>query len=233
MENSNEKRVTVVGENIVSSGAEKYSDKPVLQALLQLIPGWSSADTLLKARASEMHQERLFTFFDELENGDKELTQDLISTNEFLHAYFATVKAVWGTRRKEKIRQFARLLKSDLIREQSDENAETFEEMLKVLDELGHREFTILLLLRDYEKQYSGRHATGGELSRISLYWGDFKGDAQKILQRKTPLDAFMTRLERTGCFLHTVGSGFGKTTDIFSYLCELVHDHNEMQLRN
>ncbi len=230
-QNSNSLGKSVVNEqSIVAVGAEKYNENPVVQALLHLLPFWSSADTLLKARALEMHKDRLFIFFDELGSGRQELTEDLISTNDFLHAYFSTVKAVWGTRRKEKIKRLARLLKSELVTKQSDDNAETFEEMLEILDALGDREFRILLLLKDYETRYSERQAES-ELARIILYWSEFQCEAKQILPNKSSYDAFMARLERTGCYLRITGTyldntgGYGKTTYLFRQLCELISE--------
>jgi len=55
----------------------QYADRPAIKALLKLVPGWSSADTLLQKRADEIKSDRLKVFFDELAQGKRKLTGEL------------------------------------------------------------------------------------------------------------------------------------------------------------
>ena len=77
-----------------------YSNRPTIKALLKLIPGWSAADTLLQKRADEIKSDRLKVFFDELAKGKLELTDELIQTESFLHAYFCTLRAALNCRHR-------------------------------------------------------------------------------------------------------------------------------------
>ena len=40
--------------NMIGNLSVQYSNHPAIKALLKLIPGWSSADTLLQKRADEI-----------------------------------------------------------------------------------------------------------------------------------------------------------------------------------
>ncbi len=114
----NEEQHSVPGEVPITAGtsgvgwigrlAEEYGNYPTIQALLQLIPKWAVADTLLRHKLIGIEVARTRHFFDQLAQGRFELTQDLIETEDFLHCFFATYRAAVNTRQKEKIRMFAR-----------------------------------------------------------------------------------------------------------------------------
>ena len=120
-----------------------YRDKPITQSLLKLVIGGGSLDTLLQKRASEIKADRLKEFFDELEQGDIALTEELVETEQFLHSFFCTVQAVTKTRQREKIRMFARILRTSI-----DPNMLTIpdecEELIATLENLSLREFAVL-----------------------------------------------------------------------------------------
>ena len=82
---------------VIGKLAEYYNNKPTIRSLLQIVPGWGSADTLLQERANEIRSERMRTFFDELAAGKQELTDNLINSEDFLHSYFCTLKAALNT----------------------------------------------------------------------------------------------------------------------------------------
>ncbi len=92
-------------------------DQPVIRSLIQLIPcGVGSAfDFFIMNKIQDIRKERLRTFFDELGSGEIELTNNLIESEDFLHCYFATLRAALNTRRREKVRMFAGLLKSKVL----------------------------------------------------------------------------------------------------------------------
>jgi hypothetical protein len=214
---------------------DKYITKPVIRSLLQLVPGWCVADTLLQHRADEIRTDRLRAFLDELADGRVELTDDLIHTEDFLHCYFCTLRAVVNTRQREKIRLFARLLDSSLtpaIGTTTDE----FEELLTVLDIITLREFAVLCGLREHEVQ-NPKKAGENELQNAWQYWDKFKNDStQKFSIPENAFKAFMAKLERTGLYLRITG-GFmdyqgdvGRTTPLFARLLEFVGNSETQQ---
>ena len=149
--------------------SEYYSDKPIVRSLLQLIHGWSSADTLLQQRADEIRSERLKTFFNELADGKYELNENLIQSEDFLHSYFCTIKAVINTRQQEKIRLFARLLDTSVAPDMHSCSDE-YEKLLSVLDSISLREFKALVELFRIENQ-NLRQEGKNELQNARRYW--------------------------------------------------------------
>ena len=95
---------------LVERLATRYEHNPIIRALVQLIPfGFgSAADVALVTTIENIREERAHTFFDELASQDLILTEEQIENEDFLHSYFATTRAALNTRRREKIRLFAR-----------------------------------------------------------------------------------------------------------------------------
>jgi len=90
-----------------------YVKKSWVRALMQLLGTCtlgvaSAADAGLVTQIQNMQEDRLRAFFEELDKGNVALTDEIIKSENFLHAFFATTKASLNTRRKEKIRMFAR-----------------------------------------------------------------------------------------------------------------------------
>lgn len=162
--NKEENRLNFIGQLSLI-----YEKSPKTKALLQLLPSWGAADTLLQQRADEIKQERLKTFFDELKNGECELTEELIESEDFLHCYFITVKAALNTRRREKIKMFARLLRS-VTNSSVLSSIDDYEDYLSILDELSFRELQVLSILDRYEKEYSVEE----DKNLIKQYFGQF-----------------------------------------------------------
>lgn len=119
--------------NPMGKSAEVYAAHPLLRSLLSLIPGWAAADTLLQHRAGEIRDMRTRVFFDELAEAESDLTEELIQTEDFLHCFFMTVRGAVNTRRREKIRMFARLL-SSAVRSGLYTETDAYEEHLRILD---------------------------------------------------------------------------------------------------
>ncbi|ARQ46519.1 hypothetical protein [Oxalobacter formigenes] len=212
--------------DIVAIYENIYQNNIALRTLLQLIPGGSSVDTALSGTLSLIKEKRRKEFFDELANGNIELTEDIIKNEDFLHCFFITHQAALRTRKTEKIRFLARLLKRSLENE-TFSNIDDYEEMLNILDELSYREISILLLLDAYEAKYP--HAPGeNDLQRAYHFWTNFENDASKNFQI-TELDTFMIRLSRSGCYelftgiYHEDTRGKGKTTPFFQRIKEIV----------
>jgi hypothetical protein len=190
--------------------ADAYEGKPIIRALIQVaispIPyGIGSAiDAGLTARIEHMREERLRTFFQELGSGSRELTDDLIHEDDFLHAYFSTLKAATNTQKKEKIRLFARLLLEAARKRRID--IDVYSEFLSILEDLSVRELHILLILKRFEDSHPyATKATGeleNDLQRASRFWDAFE-EAIRTECRIDPdtLRAVLNRLNRTGLY--------------------------------
>lgn len=217
--------------NIIGKLSVHYSHRPAIKALLKLVPGWSAADTLLQKRADEIRSDRLKVFFDELAQGKHELTDDLIQSDSFLHAYFCTLRAAMNTRQHEKIRNFARMLDSSLdpsLHVSDDEH----EELLALLEEITLREFAILRDLRNRELA-NPRLEGENDLEHAWRYWKNFR--AVTVETYGVPdesFNAFMARLERTGLYLRITGNYFdysgdiGTTTPLLARVIALVNEN-------
>jgi hypothetical protein len=191
--------------NIIGHLSVQYSNSPAIKALVKLIPGGSSADTLLQKRADEIKGDRLKAFFEELAKGTRELTDDLIQTEVFLHSYFCTMRAALNCRQREKIKNCARLLNSSLdpkLQVSSDEH----EELLTILEEITEREFAILSELRNGELAHSRKEGENA-LEHALRYWDEFKTTTVEAYGVPTEsFNAFMARLERTGLYPRVTG---------------------------
>ena len=98
---------------------ERYDGNRVIRGLIQLVPlGFGgAADVSLVLTLEKIREERTREFFDELGKGNIIVDSSLLESEDFLHCYFATVKYALNSRRREKIKMFARLLKSSVTGE--------------------------------------------------------------------------------------------------------------------
>jgi hypothetical protein len=151
-------------------------------------------------------------FFNELNRGNIPLTEDDIQSDDFLYKYFITIKAVIKTRRDEKIKHFANLLlhaNSDLLNNKTD----SYEDFLKVLDDLTYQETFILLFIRQFAFEY--KKPAG--LSNMGMY-RPMKEKLASILEvSEDEIRSYFVRLERTGLVHHYQASVFDK--DVHSYI--------------
>ena len=200
----------------------RYENEPVLRGLVQLIPfGIGAAiESALLARLNRYREQRLQVFFDELGSGSVPLTEELTRSNDFLHCYFATLSAVLRSRRNEKIKLLARLLRGSFDGRVSD--ADEYEELIGLTDELSHRELVILALLNEHEKANPIKEGEN-ELQRASRFWPGFVADIESRLGLdELLLRALLVRLQRSGCYEEFTGSylsytgGRGRTTDLY-----------------
>lgn len=213
---------------VIGKLSEYYNNKPAIRSLLQIVPGWGSADTLLQERANEIRSERMKTFFDELAAGKHELTDSLINSEDFLHSYFCTLKAALNTRQREKIKMLARLLDASLSKE-INTSTDEYEELLAVLDAISLREFNALLILSRLERVNPPKIDENG-LQNLMAYWAKFKTEVAATLDiPETAFSAFMAKMERTGLYLRFTGSfmdyegDMGRTTALFSRLLQFI----------
>ena len=216
--------------NAIANLAEQYSDKPIVRSLLQLIPGWGIADTLLQQRVNEIRSERLKIFFNELADGKHELNEELIKSEDFLHSYFCTIKAVINTRQREKIRLLARLLDASIEADASS-CPDEYEELLSVLDSISLREFKALVELFRLENK-NPRGDSENELQNALGYWGHFRAHVIELIGvPESSFTAFMAKIERTGLYLRITGGyldyagDIGRTTELFRRLLQFVEE--------
>ncbi len=206
-----------------------FTDNPNIRALLQLEPtGIGSAyEVMLSHKISEMRKQRFRIFMDELSKGEKELSPELIDSEDFLHAFFSTANASLNSRREEKIRLFGKLLlqatKANSFR------TDIFEEFLSILDELSLREFYLLAILAHYER-ITCRDKSQNDLQFASSFWAEFEQEAaDKLNISQIELPSLLIRLTRTGLFETFSGLYFdsqgskGKTTPLFEKFSQWV----------
>lgn len=207
-----------------------FTNSPNLRAILQLDPtGIGSAyDVMLSHKISEMRSARFRTLMDELSKGDRELTPELVDNEDFLHAFFCAAKAALNSNREEKIRLFGRLLLN--AAKTNSLTTDTFEEFVSILDDLSLREFQILLMLQNYEKQTKRREEQNA-LQFSSSFWDSFEEAIEKELGIKKPeIPSMLTRLSRTGLYESFTGSylgyegGKGKTTPLFKKFVQWIN---------
>lgn len=176
-----------------------YQTNPIIRAVMGILPIVSAADTALITKRQNDHRDNARIFFDELGNGNVQLTQENIESDDFLHAFVATAIAVSNTRKREKIRYFARLLTSS-INSSEISTIDEYEEYLGILDELSCRELWILVILSRYEKEYSPQ----AEMSNRNpaIFWDDFSSEiCSKFSIHPGELSNRLTRLNRSGLY--------------------------------
>lgn len=207
----------------------RYAKHPGIRALLNLIPGWGSADVLLQARADEIKRQRLLTFFNSLAESHIPITEDLVGSDDFLHCFFKTTQAVVNTRRKEKIELFGMMLGATLDA-QVFTGLDQYEELLDAFDSMSYREFGVLRALRDYETSFASKDFEN-DVARIQAYWPDFKENVCRNFElEEQEFEPFMERLQRTGFYTRNTGAMWdddpriGHTSRQFEKLCEFIH---------
>lgn len=209
---------------------ERYEHQPILRGLVQLIPLNIGAayESALLTKLNEYRAERLRTFFDELESGRIELSRDVIESEDFLHSYFATLRAVLSTRRRQKIRYLARLMKSAFSADRF-ESVDQYEELLAIVDDLSFRELVALSILAECETA-TPQEAIENELQRANKLWPAFeKKVADRLGISATDLSPLLTRLQRSGCYAEITGGyydytgGRGRLTSLYYAIAKLA----------
>lgn len=212
---------------------ERYSGTRGVRALIQLIPSVGGAiDMLLMDNLERIKTERAKAFFDELAKGDVILSPELIQTEDFLHAFFATAHAALKTKQREKIRWFAQLLLAGAGNNSSLDLDNQYEDMLGILDELSYRELGILTILLRFENQVQ-KSEDETEPQWSNKFWTQFTEEVGVKFQISSEeLDYVLIRISRTATFTSYrafgelyVGDigGRGRLTPIFYQLAQYV----------
>lgn len=172
------------------------------KTLAQLIPlGIGSSVTTAYDELLDYKQR---IFFEELQNQNIELCEDIIENNDFLHSYFATFEAVKRTRRKEKIQYFARLFGSTLSTE-GLKNLDEFDAYLEALDNLSYREIKALKILHELEVKHeiNGNEHTISRLKKTREFWDQLVAEIARELEiSPNEVNDILVMTERTGCYI-------------------------------
>ena len=205
---------------------ERYERHPVVRALVRLIPYASVAEAAVLTVVANVRRDRARVFFDELASANAIDNPELLESEDFVHCFFSTAKFALNTRRREKIRMFARLLKRSTLTDGGLSDVDEYEDFLRILDELSYRELRALDIL----DSFCDTDAACGqnEMEQIMGFWDAF------CLRLSAELDIphdevpdFMSRIGRTGCLQEHVGwdatTGMGKLTPTYRRLREFV----------
>jgi DNA-binding MarR family transcriptional regulator len=205
-----------------------YEKQPLIIGLIKALgPIPKMVDGFLGTRITNLRAKRLHHFYEELNSGDVELSQDLIDNDTFLHAYFSTVEYVARTRSDEKIKRFAKLLKSWYA---EDITIDYFEDYINTFNDLSDREFLILSILFRHE-QRNPLVDEPNPMKKAQHHWQQFTEEIQETLSIEPPeLAAMLLRMEGKGCFMRLLGyydsmnTGIGYTTSLFQQIHDIVH---------
>jgi hypothetical protein len=172
----------------------------VLREILKCcLPGLSLIDEAIAQQFGLYRENKLRTFFDELDKGNREINDDLIKNNDFLHAYFSTVNAVLHSRTDTKIKLFARALERytrvDII-----EKADEYQELILILLDLSDTEMRIIGLLDKNEAIFPRYKdlSPAEKYSQAQKFWKQFEDELSTIIPANEFSSRFV-RLERTG----------------------------------
>jgi hypothetical protein len=226
------------GGSRAESLARRYDKRPLLRALVQLIPfGVGSAiDTGVSVHLQNLVDKRRRIFFDELAAAELPLTEEMIENEDFLHFFFATEQAAERARREEKIVYFARLLASAFSGTYSD--LDEYEEFFSILEDLSYRELRLLILLRDVSKEHAGA-ARGSRSEPPVRMWEDYLARVESEMRiARDEVVGLLTRASRSGCVKEISGTRLGyaggqfELTPLFDRLAAAIVENTETKTR-
>lgn len=199
---------SVPQEDLVSRVVGLCERSPLVRMLVAAYPPLAIAEAGLLATYNWWRWRRLYAFADDLISLNLNPSEEQVRSREFSEAFGATAERVLQTKREEKIRLFARLFASYV--ESNDCSAEafdTFEEELDILDEVGYREFQLLVVLWGHESRFPV-DSHENELQRTEHYWKAFQAEVtEKLGIGIDELNAMLQRLTRTGLYQIIVGN--------------------------
>jgi hypothetical protein len=194
----------------------------VMYVCTKLNPTLALGDAVIRSTLG-LWKRRSKLFANELISLNIDPPAERIRQREFLDALTITLRRVQETASDLKIKRFARLFAS-YYEGKEFASFDQYEEYVSILDQLGEREFQVLLLLNDYEQ----RNPLGDRnpLQRATGFWERLVAEVEeKIRIPRDELTPTLTRLQRTGLYEHFVGSywdytgGMGCVTPLFSRL--------------
>ncbi|MBN8778865.1 MULTISPECIES: hypothetical protein [unclassified Thiobacillus] len=212
----------------------RYEGNRVIRGLIQLIPfGIGGAiDVVLARTLTTIREQRSRAFFDELAKGTTQIDPAELESEDFLHCYFATARYALNSRHREKIRMFARLLKSS-VSPNGPRDVDEYEIFLEILDELNYRELQALTILDSYSSQ--PWNPDQNDLQWTNTFWDDFSARLTTDLNiPQEEIRDFMNRISRTGCYEMFTGTyldytgGKGKLTPRYRRLKQFIEEQEQ-----
>lgn len=162
------------------------------------------------------------------------LTEAVIQSEEFIHKFLITYRAVILTNRKEKIECFARLLKSSNVQRFSV-GVDEYEEYLSILNDLSYQELQILLTV-DEQLNLIPEPSETIEDGKSNPAWSEwqkkFYPELRSIIVnnigvRRQELDDILIRLSRSGLYKQVAyisgENGNGRLTPLYYRIKELI----------
>jgi hypothetical protein len=215
-----------------------YTDNPVLQAVVQIIPHvgtWLDAD--LQQRHATMRAERIADVFEELARQSTTVAPEMLEDVDFCRAVIITLNAAGRASTTAKAHLFARML-SNYERIVTGSTIEQYEELLRILDDMSVREYQLLLLVREanndptLSKQFLPTPPGARNLlTEVPAYWIHFLNIAHRQGFASEEIPSLLTRLTRTGFYQPKFADWgadgqYGNTTPYFERFLLAVEQH-------
>ena len=181
----------------------RTSDNAAMRMLTEMggaVVDWVPAvGTALDLILAKHRHRRAFEFFEDLRYEQILLTEDLVRSDDFLHAFVGAAEAAIRTERAEKVRLFAHLVlgKADSTINSVGE----FDEMCALLDDLSPRELRALALIERTElvNPVEPEDKSGTPVDR---YWDALMDDLARDLSIPSDhVQPMLQRLERSGLY--------------------------------
>jgi DNA-binding MarR family transcriptional regulator len=178
---------------------------PIVRMLLQGVPIIGPASAIaIETALDEIAKRRMHIFFEELSEGNISITEADALSREFLHAWMSSLNYAIRERREEKTRLFADLFRGYCQNGRFEEDADIYEENLKILADLSYREFQILCVLCRFER---------ADPESRTDFWEEFFDSLESELKiERQEIPAILQRLSRTG--LYEISRGFLSPND-------------------
>lgn len=215
-------------DDSMNSVLEFYRRSPIVRGLVQLVPyGGPALDAAIISAFDLMGQKRIDRFFRDLEENKLELTPDVVQSDEFLHRFMITSRAVMVQGEAEKIRLFANLLKRGTT--SADLSTAEYEEFTQILEALSTRELHLLRLIDENQKSLPVERGKPAPAS--GEFWNRLIDEAANTLNvTSAEIGAMLVRLTRTGCYIENPSTSWqygrqGYTTAIWRRFRKYVID--------
>lgn len=217
-------------DDTISPVVDFYRRNPIIRGLAQLVPyGGPALDAAIISAYDGMAQKRVKQFFQDLEQNNVQLTPEIVQSDEFLHRFMITSRAVMAQGESEKLRLFANLLTNGIS---NDLSTAEYEEFTQILEALSTRELHLLRLID--ERQRSQPMERGKPAPASGEFWNRLIDEAAYSLS-VTPAEiaAMLVRLTRTGCYMENPSTSWqygqqGYTTAIWRKFRKFVVDSAE-----
>jgi hypothetical protein len=219
-----EKNEVVKRDDSINPVVDYYIHSPIVRGLINLVPYASGLDLAVATAYDNMAKRRVDDFFEALGRGEVRLTPEVIKSDEFLHRFMITVRAVTKQGEADKVQFFANLLKNGF--DSATLSAAEYEELLEILDTLSARELRMLDLMQQKVSGAAGNLKPG---PLPSEYWNRIiESVAAAIGTSREELGAMLTRVQRTGCYMENKSTswdygGQGYTTALWDKLQRFI----------